>query len=495
MGVSGICIMLNKGDEGSAFSDYTEPGQYSNNITPSYYTIVQPYSLFYTAASQACQMIDIIPTVDFSDTARRDAYLGEAYFLRAFAHFWLLTNFRNIPMMSEVPKSAKDYKPQADPEDVWDLIISDLTKAKTLLPAKGYWSTKNVGRVTSGAATAMLGKAYLYRSGIETVYGTSTKTYYSEAATAFNEVISGSHGAYSLVADYNWNFEVAHENNDESVFEFQFLADVVNTGFNPGLSNSGVWRDPRGSQPPWSGSRFSQVMHDWVYNTFTNSVDASGNTDSRMFGTLVFDDTAPEISAKAGDEVRVFDGKTYSQYYGTSGFGQFGVALLDNYKSAGRKTIDWTLPTTDPGNRMYMGNLRAFGLNYPYIRYADVLLMYAEAVVMGGTPGSKTALQAVNDVRARTSVNMPPLASVTMQEIETERVLELTQEGHRGYDLLRWGKLITRFKELETADPYFKKYGQAAYNGIQANKHEWLPIPEEEVTGNPYITSNNPGWN
>lgn len=494
MGVSGLGIMCNKGDEGSAFSDYTEPGQYSANITSSYYTIVQPYSLFYTAASQACQMIDVIPKVEFANKEKQNAYLGEAYFLRAFAHFWLFTNFRNIPMMAELPKSAKDYKPQASPEEMWDFIIADLKKAKELLPKKGYWSANDAGRATSAAAAALLGKAYLYRSGIEPIYGTSTKTYYDEAAAAFNEVISGNLGKYALVDDYNWNFDVKHENNDESVFEIQFMGDAVNTGFNPGLASSGVWRDPRGFQPPWKGSKFSQVMHNWVYDTFVASKDANGKTDYRMFGTLVFDDSAPEISAKAGEQVTVFDGKTYQQYYGTKGFGQFGVPALNNYKSAGRKALDWSLPTTDPGNKMYMGNLRAFGLNYPYIRYADVLLMYAEAVVKGGKQGSISALDAVNQVRLRKSVNLPKLSSIDMTAIERERVLELTGEGHRGYDLLRWGKLASRFKELTASDPYFKKYGQGTYTGFQEGKHEWLPIPQEEVDGNPFITGNNPGW-
>lgn len=495
LGVSGLGLMFNKGDEGSAVSDYTEPGQYSSAITPSYYTIIQPYALFYTAASQACQMIEIIPSVEFEDETQRDAYLGESHFIRAFVHFWLLTNFRNVPMMAAVPESAMDYQPQADPEDMWDFIIEDLKEAKRLLPTKEYWTSENVGRATSGAAAAMLGKAYLYRSGLEPLYGTSNATYYTEAAAAFNEIINGEHGAYVLVDEYDWNFQVAYENNAESVFEFQFLGDAVNTTFNPGMTDSGVWRDPRGNQPPWNGSSNSQVMHNWIYDTFVASKDANGNTDSRMFGTLVFDDAAADINPKAGDEVIVFEGMTYAEYYGTDGFGQFqNKPLLNNYKSAGRKTIDWTLPTTDQGDGLYLGNLRAGGLNYPYIRYADVLLMYAEAVVMGGTQGSITPLQAVNQVRDRQSVNVVPLAAVTMTEIETERVLELTQEGHRGYDLLRWGKIASRFDELEVSDPYFKQYGLSTYEGFTTGKHEWLPIPEEEVNGNPYITSNNPGW-
>ena len=393
-------------------------------------------------------MIEAIPNVNFSNQQLKNAYLGEAYFLRAYTHWFLFLNFRNIPLMKELPKSAKDYKPQATPEEAWDFIISDLKRAKELLPEKGFWKGESIGRVTKGSAIALLGKAYLYRSGIERYYGNSTTTYYNEAAAEFNELILS--GKYRLVADYNDNFKVATENNDESIFELQFLGDVTNTGFNPGLSNSGVWRDPRGYLPPTNKNASSSVIHDWVYNTFVNSKDASGHTDPRMFGTLIFDDTKPEINARTGDEVRIFD------------------------------------------NNFYMWNGRANGLNQIEIRYADVLLMYAEAVVNGGTQGSLSALDAVNQVRAR--VGMPAVAAVNMNVIENERILELTQEGHRFFDLLRWGKVVQRFRELEASDPNFKQYNNSAYLRFQENKNEWLPLPVDEVEGNPYIQRNNPGW-
>lgn len=488
MGTAGR-LQINRGDESSDCSDYGEPGQYSANLSSSWYTIVQPYALFYTAASQACQMIEAIPNVNFTNQQLKNAYLGEAYFLRAYTHWFLFLNFRNIPLMKELPASAKDYKPQATPEEAWDFIISDLKRAKELLPEKGFWTGESIGRVTKGSAIALLGKAYLYRSGIERYYGNSTTTYYNEAAAEFNELILS--GKYRLVADYNDNFKVATENNDESIFELQFLGDVTNTGFNPGLSNSGVWRDPRGYLPPTNKNASSSVIHDWVYNTFVNSKDASGHTDPRMFGTLIFDDTKPEINARTGDEVRIFDNKTFREYYGAKGFG-VAKAQANKYKAACRKGIDWTLSTRNPGNNFYMWNGRANGLNQIEIRYADVLLMYAEAVVNGGTQGSLSALDAVNQVRAR--VGMPAVASVDMNVIERERILELTQEGHRFFDLLRWGKVVQRFRELEASDPNFKQYNNSAYLGFQEHKNEWLPLPVDEVEGNPYIQSNNPGW-
>jgi len=97
-----------------------------------------------------------------------------------------------------------------------------------------------------------------------------------------------------------------------------------------------------------------------------------------------------------------------------------------------------------------------------------------------------------NQVRAR--VGMPAVASVDMNVIENERILELTQEGHRFFDLLRWGKVVQRFRELEASDPNFKQYNTSPYLRFQENKNEWLPLPVDEVEGNPYIQRNNPGW-
>lgn len=124
----------------------------------------------------------------------------------------------------------------------------------------------------------------------------------------------------------------------------------------------------------------------------------------------------------------------------------------------------------------------------------NVLMMYAEAVVSGGTQASNmTPLQAVNKVRGR--ANMSELPSVTMADIQNERILEFALEGHRFYDLLRWGKLASRFTELQESDPNFKKFISADdFKGFVTNKHEWLPIPINEVNSNPYITENNPGY-
>ena len=184
LGASGSKTQIIRGDEANSNSDYGKPGMFGEDLNSSFYTIEQPYTLMYTTASQASYIIEEAPKVDFSGNEKlRNAYIGEAHFWRAFAHYYLLTNFRQVSPIRQMPRGAEDYvrKPES-PEAVWDFIKEDLERAKELLPEKGYWTGDNAGRVSKAAAAALQGICYMYRTGIEKHYGTSTQTYYEEAA-------------------------------------------------------------------------------------------------------------------------------------------------------------------------------------------------------------------------------------------------------------------------------------------------------------------------
>ena len=502
-GASASKTMIIRSDEASSNSDYGKPGMYGSSLNSSYYTIMQPFGLLYSTASQATYVIENIDKVEFFDQELKKAYLGEAYFWRAFANFYLLTNYRNGSLIEHAPAGMEDYvRPVTAPELVWDAIASDLELAKKNLPNKGYWKGENLGRVTAGAAAALRGKAYLFRSGIEPLYGTDTRTFYSEAAAEFDQIIKGDFGSYSLV-EYSHNFDVAHENNNESVLELQFLGDVENANFNPGSATSGLAFDTRGIMLPGTGVGYEGVVHDWLYNAFANSIDKDGYTDIRMFSTMFFNDLAPEIKLRPGQRLTGPGGFHFEDMYPNGDFTSAGNTRTHVYKAAFLKGMDLSMPmrNNDPtsitgvgaGVKEYIYNQpRAHGVNWRYIRYADVLLMYAEAVVNGGTQGSISAADAFNQVRTR--ANMSTVGGVTLDLIKNERALELALEGHRFYDLLRWGDLNNRFKELERTDPNFKKLISATdYEGFTQNKHEWLPIPIEEIESNPHAVQN-PGY-
>ncbi len=438
--------------------------------------------------------------------------------LRFYAGVQNLFTITKVTPVRKMPRNADDYvrKPETA-EAVWDFIQEDLEKAKELLPVKGYWNSDNQGRVTKAAAAALQGLCYMYRTGIESHYGTSTKTYYNEAAQEFANIINGKYGTYQLASDYSWNFDVAHENdaNPESILEIQFLGDVNNTGFNPGTATSGLAFDARGLMLPGAGVGYEGVAHNWLYNEFVNSIDRNGCTDIRMFSTLMFDDLKPEIKLHTdaeGNAIRLEGpgGFHWEDFYpataSAEGFQTVANTLAHPFKAGIKKGLDYSMPTltnadgtpktngVGSGTKEYVYNQpRAHGVNWRYLRYADVLLLYAEAVLNGGTQGAMSATEAVNLVRNR--AELESLTSASLEDVKHERVLELAFEGHRFYDLLRWGELAQRFQTLTTQDPYFKKFVSSSdYKGFVTNKHEWLPIPINEMNSNPNIESNNPGY-
>jgi hypothetical protein len=483
LGIAGTEIRNQRSDEMSSVGDYAQYGQHLIGKGTSFYVSDDQYQLMYTALFAANDALEHIPSITFSDAQQKNGYLGEAYFLRAFCHFNLLLNFRNIVLYNATPKASSDFiKPQANPSDVWNQIVADLQAAKKLLPQKGssYRTGTNLVRATQGSAAGLLGKVYLYRAGIE-----NQAQYYASSANELDTLINGNYGAYALMPNYSDNFGKAAANNNESVFELQFRADLVNTSVAPGTSSSGLWFEPRSIAPPGFPVQGTGegVDNRWVLDSFKTSVDAGGNLDSRAFGTLIFNDAA--IQKKATDAVTLFGGQTFAQAYPSGKFPGNGV----NFTSCNRKWLDFTLPASQ-----FQSSARNNGVNYRYLRYADVLLMYAEALVSSGAAAGNlsgiTALSAINTVRQRASVNLPPVATVNMGVIQKERILELTNEGTRFYDLLRWGQLATRFAQLEGVDPNFKQFN--GYNTFSA-KDAYFPIPLVELSANP-LAKQNPGW-
>ena len=226
---------------------------------------------------------------------------------------------------------------------------------------------------------------------------------------------------------------------------------------------------------------------------FITTKKVKGETDPRIFGSIDLKANESEIIRPKGMKVTFLEGKDWEAEMGSKE-GTFGeqYELAMGYKMCSRKWLDWTLPPTDDAGGHFF-NGRAQGVNWRMIRYSDVLLMYAEAVVMGGKATANiTPLEAINKVRDR--VGVPHVTEANMRTIEDERILELTYEGFRFFDLLRWGKVVERFRELENTDPLFKRFSRAQYMGFKENKNEWVPLPIDEVEGNPYITKNNPGW-
>lgn len=412
------------------------------------------WQTMYQAITRANEVLFHVPGIDM-DATDRDNILGEAYFIRAFNYFNLLNNWLNVPLITlpiseiEEPNLIK----QASPDEVWAQIESDLKNAQQLLP--DTWPSNYLGRATSGAATGLLGKVFLYRQN------------YAGAKGEFSKIMDG---RYELVANYAHNFTEEFENNAESLFEIQLVADgngawggdAPNRGkgaaYQPDLAPAGFTNQ--------NGMRVNQ----WAIDLFLDERTVNGELDPRIYATFFIDnDETTDYQGKTL-AFRSYENKSYAEVYPNG-----------NTFAFANKYLDWEF---NGHTGAQDGGWHGSGNNLRMLRYADVLLMFAEAEFMlnGSTPA---ALDAINQVRAR--VDMPPFTQITMQDIEDERVKELTFERTRYFDLLRWNKVVSRI--VDNSDLKSESGGTSAYKPGR----EYIAIPQNEIDANPNFVQN-PGY-
>ncbi len=368
---------------------------------------------------------------DKIDFEGKDVMIGEVRFLRAYYHFELVKWFGAIPVKVDERFKLGDETiiPRSPVSDVYALIEADLIYAESVLPA----SQSQIGRVTKGAAQALLGKAYLYQEK------------FAEAAEVLDRVITT--GPYTLVSDYNSIFEADGENGTESVFEVQYT-DAEGAGFgclqcsegNVAVGFSGV----RGYVGPLFTPGFS-------FNVPTqNAVDAFEPGDGRKQVTIL--------------DIQTWADSTGAEY--TTGYehtGYFNRKYLPRTRSENAQN---DLNLTNPNN-------------YRSIRFADVLLMAAEANNRGGISDAK-AQEYLNMVRRRAfgdnfhDVTLTGAALTDM--IYHERRVELLGEGHYFFDLVRIGRAADEIA------------------GFVKGKNEIFPIPIEEIEFSNGNWSQNPNY-
>ena len=411
----------------------------------------EPYKCIFRANA----VLENTNEMNVPDATTRNGFLGQAYFMRAFAYWYLVNLYQNVPLVVNTAQSADDFFPsQATPAETWAQIVADFTQAENLLPTS--WTGPDLGRPTKGAAAAFLGKSYLYQGN------------FVDASTAFERVIES--GQYSLLPAerYMENFTESNENNEESVYELQFLGQEAFTwGVDiPGTGNMGNFHIDYA--PPSKSPDQSHYINSWVKDLF----EANGET-IRRDATLAYD------------------------YEGSTGYG--GVAFLDDFASEielaasegmepvySRKYAGMDIGVRDEVD--FLGT--NVGTNWRIIRYADVLLMQAEALNEQGLTGDAEVL--LNQVRDRAQVAQKTGLSQSemRQAIIDERVLELTGESHRFFDLVRW----------ELADDYMGEtslhgdHPKSLSNGkFETDKHELLWIPVSELSANSNLEQN-PGY-
>ncbi|MDD4991183.1 MAG: RagB/SusD family nutrient uptake outer membrane protein [Paludibacter sp.] len=363
----------------------------------------------------------------------KNRVLGEAYFLRANYYFILVRFFGDVPLVTEPTDPSSDLRPlRAAKADVYNLIISDLNNAINLLPQREEYSGSDVGRASKGAATGTLAKVYL-----------TMGDNWQKVVDLCNQVKDL---GYALNTSYADNFDCTKENGVESLFEIQY---VGNAGYSFWANeNQASWLStftgPRGSNMVNGGWGWNQPTQEFV-----NAYEAG---DKRKDAT-VFYQGCPK-----------FDGMDYDKAYSTTGY------------NLRKFVVNKTLATSYDNSP----------LNFPVLRYADILLMKAEALnELGNTTEAQlpaaNANATLNKVRARAGLtDVTGLSQSALRDkILHERRMELAFEGQRWFDLVR-------INSGQYGIDFLKSIGKSNMN----SKYLLFPIPQKERDSNPNLTQN-----
>ncbi len=434
-------------------SDYVVPGpdayNYSHfmqmtNFTYSsgHISLEVIWTTNYRGLNYANQVIGRVSEMDEEQITdeQKKQILGEATFLRAYYHFKLLSLYDQIVIReSEVDIENVD-KPLSTRPEAWNVVLRDFKAAAEMLP----WdvSQADLGRATKGAALAYLGKAYLYKAGDPSAAEGSD---YQNAADALKQVID--RGKYGLETDFLSLFDGTNENNKESIFELQFKSQDANSDNSTALHN---FINPV-SLEGWGDMEASMGLVEAMKSE--GKIAGDGRYDHRLYTTVFFKD--PYFNDSGNPRMQ---GRTWNDLMEET----YGSADAQDNHAYFRK---WT-----PKDVWSSGEYT--GINMVLMRYADVLLMYAE--VLNELGQTAQAIPWINQVR-KTHGNMPPISATSQDEVKKqiihERTMEFSLESSRFFDLRRWGIM----------EDAMKKAGRSGFN---KQKNAYLPVPLKEQQTN-----------
>jgi len=455
-------VTMIRSDEGFSTSPNIALIDNFDNFTITDYNMFERRSIYqdcYVGINRANQVLDNVPSMTVIDDVTKNQYIGEAKFMRGLFYYILANYWGNVPILLHTSTTTNQNTPNSTQEEIWAQIEQDLTAAAPLLPTS--YDAGSLGRATRGAAYALLGKTYMQEHK------------YAEAEAALAWLVTGEgKSLYSLMPNYRDNFLEASENNAESVFEFQNALNPSDNhdddvdgpvdGLNYGTSI------PPFFAPMPVGFTDGQARR-WVVWEFLKEKTTSSGRDPRLAATFLYDST---------DE----RGPDYSLSYGTP-WNQLGLQNVPEdvhnsiHQVCFRKFLDDAVMNAEV---FHSGN------NYRFIRYADVLLLYAEALNAQGKTAD--AYQYVDKVRVRAglaslSTAMPGLTQDQfLQQLKHERITELSGEGHRWEDLARWGDLSP---QLASRD--------AGFANFKIGRDELLPIPQQDIDADINLKQN-PGY-
>lgn len=517
----GIYLPLTNGTEMAALGSVDAERTYKYDASSNY--VKSLYSRNYKVINNANSLLEGMQKLSFQNVTNEKRYRGELEFLRAFSYFNLVRLFGKVPLVIQSTTASGQYNaPRASVDSVYSFIFNGFKTASVFCPTATAMAASERGRVTKGAAQALLAEAFLTYANYLDLNNRSgeSSSYYQQAATYADSVISS--GSYQLAARYSDLFDNLKENDayKEVIFGIQYAVDASagSLGTN-GASFATFFAPPSrfkmcGVAPDGLANGTYGIVP-WVYDQYTTGdyKGADGSIDFRMGNTMVPTRYINDVLTRSG-------GKTVE---------------YTTYPQVRNSSTDVNPSKYFPNSMKYVDSrgiaLNNNGNDYFYMRLAEVYLIKAEALNELNGP-TQAALDAFNLVRARarnsaTPVSITPrnllLSDVTTKEtfrmkIYDERVVELYCEGRNYFDVRRMryvnGKTMLQHiiqdlypqilaaggnKSLEFI-PGTNTWEGARINVAQvpaAWDQKWLlfPIPATEYLLNPGIKGDyNPGW-
>jgi hypothetical protein len=497
-----------KGGSGTSDGDVFHQLEVEQGILTTNWNLNDIWVRLYNSLSRVNSAIALLNTTG-DDYQMKNQRLAEMKFLRAYAHFLLKRLFKNIPFVVNENLSYQEYNELSNTEytndEGWQLIINDLMEAYNTLPV----TQADKGRPTKAAAAAFLAKVYLYKAyrqdDANSHQVTSINQQDLEKVIEFTN--PSLYGNYGLETDIHNNFrpEEQYENGIESIWAIQYSRNDGSTYGNLNWSYGLIPPNIPGATD--GGTDFYKPSQNLVnafhtgddglplFDTF-NQKDydmTADNADPRLFLTVGM----PGLPYMFNKNYMMDKSSIWSRSNG--GYGYY-VTLKQN--------VDPALI----GEYLIKGSYWASSMNRIVFRYADVLLMRAEAYAQLGQPDQ--AVNLVNQLRTRAAGSTQMISNyqsaygvkmyvanykgtytkdAAVRMVKMERRLELAMESERFFDLVRWGDaatVINKYYAEEIDNNAF--YGEAHFT---ANKNEYLPIPFQQLSAsNGHYTQNIGNW-
>lgn len=398
---------------------------------------------------------------------------GQGLFLRGLAYYELACYFQDIPLITDYSTyTSLDglYVPTASQSEVLDQVEADLSEAMTLLPSRdkgGEWAN---GRATCGAAAGYYARALMFRHKFD------------KALPVLKDIIAGKYGTYKLLADYGDNFRSTVENQEESLWEVQFL--------DYGVGGSDMeWTPVNNSKSSSQGQALETVFGNstiagwndlastpWLYQTFKSQKTTAGTVDPRLYWTLISYET--DYNSMSGYANTAF---TYDYTYHVTTGAHLGISVAKH--TTARENLYSTIAAAG----------LSCGVNLRLMRYSDVLLRAAECENEINGP-TQQAIDWINQVRNRAGLqslelaNFPSADALFEQIANVERPTEFGCEHGRFQDIIRWGWLYDagRLAQLRKhgctmwlEDVVADKYNELVAEYCEANNCKAKDLKEE----------------